>query len=226
MKIKTVSTVTRRLLKNSATLPNRRVPELELRNQSSNMIETFVRETEVGGQKVWKTYCAIDSLLFDPQNPRDITDKKAEDLIEFLQKYQSLKPLLVDFRPEKEGQLIGGNKRLEGYKKMGIREVWIEPRLPGSDAEAFEMGTIDNMAFGYYVEEKLKAEISRYEDELGDDIEKLEAALQMPTGFDEIMRDKKAPKHKFEIIIRCVDENDMNEKFQKIASLGIPLKAK
>jgi hypothetical protein len=190
------------------------------------MIETFLRQTEVNGQQVYKTYTNIENLKPDPQNPREITDEKASDLIEFLQKYQSFKPLLVDFRPEKEGQLIGGNKRLEGYMKMGVRELWIEPRLPGSDAEAFEMGTLDNMAFGYYVEEKLKAEIHKYEADLGDDIEKLEAALKPADSFDEIMKGKTMPKHKYEIIIRCMDESDMREKFEKIAALGIPLKAK
>jgi hypothetical protein len=190
------------------------------------LIETFLQESVVNGQRVWKTYARTDDLKFDPNNPRDITEKKAEDLIEFLQKYQSLKPLLVDFRPEKLGQLIGGNKRLEGYRKMGLRELWIEPRIPGSDAEAFEMGTIDNMAFGYYVEEKLKAEIHKYEDDLGEDIRKLEAALKEPVNFQEIMKAQTPQKHKWEIVIKCVDEEDMKNKFSQIASLGIPLKAK
>ena len=189
-------------------------------------IETFVKESEVNGQKVWKTFTLIENLRPDPNNPRDITDKKAEDLIEFLQKYQSLKPLLVDFRPDTLGQIIGGNKRLEGYRKMGITEVWIEPRLPANDADAFETAVVDNMAFGYYIEEKLKAEIHTHEAELGDEIEKLEAALKEPTSFEDIMKVPRMPKPKFEIIIRCIDEADMQKKFNQIAALGIPLKAK
>lgn len=190
------------------------------------MFDTYQKTFEIGGVQVYKTYTAIENLKPDPQNPRDITKDKQHDLIEFVQKYGTFKPVLVDFREEKLGQLIGGNKRLEAYRTMGIKEVWIEPRLPGSDAEAFEMGTLDNMAFGYYVEDKLKAEIRKYEDELGDDIEKLEAQIKEPSSFEELLKTQTPQKHKFEIVIRCVDENDMKDKFSKIAALGIPLKAK
>lgn len=190
------------------------------------MFHAYQKTFDINGITVYKTYAEIENLKPDPLNPRDITEEKQHDLIEFVQKYGTFKPVLVDFRPEKLGQLIGGNKRLEAYRTMGIREVWIEPRFPGSDAEAFEMATIDNMAFGHYVEDKLKAEIRKYEDELGDDIEKLEAQIKEPSSFEELLKTQTPQKHKFEIVIRCVDENDMKDKFSKIAALGIPLKAK
>lgn len=214
-----------KLLRKPVRLPRKPAQELE-REKSNNMFDTYQNTFEIGGVTVYKTYTAIENLKPDPQNPRDITEEKTHDLIEFVQKYGTFKPVLVDFREEKMGQLIGGNKRLEAYRTMGIREVWIEPRVPGSDAEAFEMGTLDNMAFGYYVEDKLKAEIRKYEDELGDDIEKLEAQIKEPSSFEELLKTQTPQKHKYEIIIRCVDENDMKDKFSKIAALGIPLKAK
>jgi len=189
-------------------------------------IETFLREVEINGQKVWRTFARLDQLRPDPNNPRDISDEAEQNLIDFLQRYQPLKPLLVDFRPEKMGQLIGGNKRFGGYRKLGVSEVWIEPRVPASDAQAFEMATIDNMEFGHYVEEKLKAEVQKYEAELGDDIKKLEAQLKESTSFKDLLKPQKPKDHKFEIIIRCVDESDYRDKFDKIASLGIPLKTK
>lgn len=190
------------------------------------MIETYQKTSEVGGQTVYKTYAKVSDLHEDPNNPRDITDEKAGNLVEFLSKYGSFKPSLVDFREEKMGNLIGGNKRFAAYQKMGIDEIWIEPRVPGNDAEAFEMATIDNMEFGHYVEEKLKAEILKHQDELGDDIAKLEAALKLPDSFGSVLKSKELGKAKFEIVIRCMDENDMREKFQKISELGIPAKAK
>lgn len=190
------------------------------------MIETYLKETELNGQKVYKTYAKVSSLRIDPQNPRDITDDKAAHLMEFLQKYDSFKPLLVDVRPEKEGQLIGGNKRFETYQKMGIEEVWIEPRLPTSDAAAFEMGTLDNMEFGTYMEVKLKEQIHKYEDELGDNIEKLEANLKAGTSFEDLMKPNKNPKQKYEIIIRCTDENDLKDKYSRLVELGIPAKTR
>lgn len=184
-------------------------------------METYQKTFNIGGIEVYKTYTSIDNLKPDPQNPRDITDDKLDDLIDFLNKYGTFKPVLTDFRTETLGQLIGGNKRLEAYKKMGITEVWIEPRVPGSDAEAFEMGTLDNMAFGYYVEDKLKEEIRRHEDELGEDIEKLEAALQAPVPFDDILKPKNSGKMKFEIVVKCADEHDLMQKLSKLNELGI-----
>lgn len=194
--------------------------------QAAPTIQTFMRVETVNGQEVWKTYCKTSALHTDPNNPREITKEKAEDLAQFIRDYQSFKPLLVDFRPEKLGQVIGGNMRLEEYKKMGIDEVWIEPRLPESDADAFRMATLDNMAFGHYVEEKLRTEVHKYEEELGEEIEKLEAALKEPTNFEDLMKGQKPSKHKWEIIIKCVDEEDMKNKFSQIAALGIPLKTK
>lgn len=190
------------------------------------MIETYLKETDVNGQKVFKTYVSIDALRPDPQNPRDITDEKKSDLIYFLQKYESFKPCLVDFRAEKEGQMIGGNKRLEAFQTMGIREVWIEPRIPTSDADAFEMGTIDNMEFGNYLEVKLKEEIFKHQDQIGEEIAKLEAHLKASTDFHEIMKPNRQSKAKFEIIIRCIDENDLKDKYDRLIQMGIPAKTR
>lgn len=190
------------------------------------MIQTYLKESDVNGQKVFKTYVALSSLRPDPQNPRDISDEKMSDLITFLQKYETLEPLLVDFRPEKEGQLIGGNKRFEAYGKMGITEAWIEPRIPASDAQAFEMATLHNMEFGNYMEVKLKEEIRKHAVELGDDLEKLAANLKLPQTFDDLMKPARNPKAKYEIVIRCVDENDMNDKFKRLLDVGITAKKK
>lgn len=150
------------------------------------MIETYLKEAEVNGVKTWRTYTKIENLKPDPQNPRDISEQKAKDLVEFISKYGDLKPVLVDVRPEKEGQLIGGNKRLEAKRTMGATEVWIEPRDPITDAQAFEMGTIDNMEFGHYVEKKLAEALKLYKDDI--DLSKLGVSLGTPPSFEEMMK--------------------------------------
>src|SRR5688572_12426139 len=119
-------------------------------------METYQKEFVLNGAKVYKTYAKIENLHFDPNNPREISDARKADLVEFLTRFGAFKPLLVDFRAETEGQIIGGNMRLEAMQNMGMTEVWIEPRVPRSDAQAFEMATLDNMEFGNYVELKLK----------------------------------------------------------------------
>lgn len=185
------------------------------------MIETYLKEFDINGQKVWKTFTNIANLHPDPNNPRDISDEAKSDLVYFLQTYGAFKPLLVDFRLTSEGNLIGGNKRYEAYQSMGIQEVWIEPRIPQSDADAFSMGTVDNMEFGHYMETKLKEQIAKHQEELGDRLEKLKAAIQLPPTLEEIMKPERTQKMKYEIIIRCIDENDMNDKFQRLAQVGL-----
>ena len=149
-------------------------------------METYLKQEDLKGMQVYKTYTKIENLNLDPQNPRDISDEKLQDLQDFLSKYPSLKPLLVDIRPEKEGQLIGGNQRLKAYKKLGVTEVWIEPRDPMTDAQAFEMGTVDNMEFGHYIEEMLMERLKQYGEEL--DLSKLGVNMgEIPT-FEQMLR--------------------------------------
>jgi hypothetical protein len=182
------------------------------------MIETTTKEELINGIRVVKTYANIASLKADPQNPRDISEDKLEDLINFLTKYPALKPLLVDARPDKEGQLIGGNQRLKAYKILGTQEIWIEPRIPSSDAEAFEMAIIDNQQFGQYMEINLKTLAKQFESEL--DLAKLEVDLK-PESLEYLIMPQSQKKMKYEIIIRCIDENDLNQKMLKLSEVGL-----
>lgn len=150
------------------------------------MITTKLIEGEINGTRTYKTMVPIDQLKEDPNNPRDISADKLKDLVDFLSRYQELKPLLVDVRPEKEGQLIGGNMRLRAYKILGWTEAWVELRNPVSDAEAFEQATIDNMEFGQYVEDKLKTLLDKYKEDI--DFSKLAVTLETPPSFEELLK--------------------------------------
>lgn len=188
------------------------------------MFETYLKESEVNGQKVYKTYTKIANLFKDPQNPKDIADEKHEDLCHFLETYDQLMPLLVDAREDKTGQLIGGNHTLEGLKDIGRDEAWIEFRTPTDDADAFIIATLHNQQFSHYVEGKLKDQIRKYENELGDEIEKLEAALQAPQSLDDILKPNNSGKMKYEIIIKCSDERDLTDKMAQLNQAGISAK--
>lgn len=190
------------------------------------MLETYLKEIEINGIRTYKTFTKIENVRPDPNNPRDISDVKEKDLDDFIQKYGELKPVLVDIRPEKEGNLIGGNKRLESYIRLGRTELWIEPKDPITDAQAFEIGSLDNSYFGYYVESKLLPQLKQFEQEL--DFSKLGVQLEPPPSFEQLMKqfNGQAPNKpmRYEIVIRCLDENDLNQKMQNIASLGIAAK--
>ena len=189
-----------------------------------SMIPTIIREEEINGQKVARTYCDIALLKRDPQNPKDISDDKYNDLCDFLEKYGQLMPLLVDARPEKLGQLIGGNHSLEGLKEIGRTEAWIEFRIPSSDAEAFMIATLHNQQFSHYLESKLTTQIRLYESEIAAEMEKLEAQITAPANFAELIKAKPNKGLKYEIIIKCDNEDDLVNKMSRLSELGIAAK--
>lgn len=183
------------------------------------MIETYLKESEVNGQRIYKTYTNIENLRLDPQNPRDISEEKMNDLMDFLSKWDSLAPVLVDARPEKEGHLIGGNMRLQALKRLGVQEVWIEFRNPGSDAEAFEMATLHNMQFGNYVMDKLGILLKEFEGEL--DLSKLEVNLaDSASNLDKLLQESKADDVVEDTPPEVDDVNEPSSKVGEVYQLG------
>lgn len=188
------------------------------------MITTIIKEEEVNGQKIARTYCDIGLLKRDPQNPKDISDEKHSDLCDFLDEYGQLMPLLVDARPEKMGQLIGGNHSLEALKEIGKTEAWIEFRIPKDDAEAFMIATIHNQQFSHYLESKLATQIRQYETQIADQMKKLEVSLGAPKTFVEIVAPNPSKGLKYEILIKCDNEDDLISKMSRLSELGIAAK--
>lgn len=185
------------------------------------MIETYLKEVELNGQKIYKTFAILSSIKKDPNNPKEIDPQKQKDLDEFLARYDQLQPLLVDARPEKEGQLLGGNHTLESLIRIGRTDGWIEFRTPMDDADAFIIATLHNQQFANYVEGRLKNEIKKYETQLIDDIKKLEAQIKTADSFDTLLKEKPSKPFKFEIVIKCDNEQDLNDKVMKLSELGI-----
>lgn len=185
------------------------------------MITTIIKEEEINGQKIARTYCDITLLSKDPQNPKDISNEKHNYLCDFLLEYDQLMPLLVDARPDRDGQLIGGNHSLDALKDIGKTEAWIEFRNPQSDAEAFTIATLHNQQFSHYLESKLDEQIKQYETEIKDQIEKLEVSLGQPIALSDLLKQKKNRPMKFEILIKCDNEDDLISKLSRLSELGI-----
>jgi DNA modification methylase len=149
------------------------------------MLNTYQREEIIEGIKVWKTYVTINELQTDPNNPREISTTKQIDLDYYIDKYELLAPLLVDIRPETSGRLLGGNMRFSRYQAKGKTEVWIEPRLPKDDAEAFEIATISNMQFASYVEKLMANLATQFKERI--DLTRLSVPLAPETNLQSIL---------------------------------------
>lgn len=66
---------------------------------------------------------SIDRLKPYPNNPRTHTKVEEDQLTENIKKFGMVMPILVNSAPGREGIVIGGNFRLEVYKKLKIELV-------------------------------------------------------------------------------------------------------
>jgi DNA modification methylase len=67
----------------------------------------------------------IENLRPYPQNPRTWSSTDEKQLTESIQKFGMLIPLIVNSAHDRENIVIGGNFRLEIYKKLGIQMVQV-----------------------------------------------------------------------------------------------------
>lgn len=113
------------------------------------MIKTFERNG--------RTYAKRSDLTPWDRNPRDIKGEKLDQLISDIKKAYDVtpdgqfKPVLVTTT----GIVIGGNMRMRAFAKMGIEDIWVSILDTDNPAQAFEWAMRDNMAYGYYEEDKL-----------------------------------------------------------------------
>lgn len=119
-----------------------------------------------------RNYWHIDQLKTNPNNLTEQTSDEKERQRYFYKKHGLLTPLLVDIRPEHEGEVLGGNHMLDIMREEGETQVWVEPRTPKDDAEAFELAAIHNSRFTNYIESTLQMEAEKFKDEL--DLSKFE----------------------------------------------------
>ena len=107
----------------------------------------------------------ISELRGWDKNPRAIKKQDFERLKKQIQELGQYKPLLIT----PDGEVLGGNMRLEAYKALGIDDVWVSVVTPKSEAEKVKYALSDNDRAGYYVEEELaELVLSVPEIELGD----------------------------------------------------------
>lgn len=176
------------------------------------MIETFIKDG--------KTYASIGDLFRWDKNPKIVMREDFDRLKGYLTEFGQFKPLLI----LDNGEVIGGNSRLEVMKEMGIKDVWVSIVAPKSDAQKLAISLADNDEVGRYVEEDLAALVMEYDGEInpkdykinvGRDID-LEALLQSlgPGGEEPQVEDeeKKITRRTLVTCPHCGEEFDPNEK--------------
>lgn len=118
-----------------------------------------------------RTYAKFADLTPWDKNPRDIKPAKLNQLIRDIEKARAItpdgqiKPVMVT----RSGIVVGGNMRMRAFAKLAVADVWVSILDTDDPKLAFEWAMRDNMAYGYYEEDKL-ADLAQ---ELDIDIETL-----------------------------------------------------
>ena len=126
-----------------------------------------------------KTYAKRTDLTPWEKNPRDIKPEKLQQLVDDIKRAEEfaedgqIKPVLIN----NIGTVIGGNMRMRAFEMLGTEDIWVSIIDTDNPKIAFEWAMRDNMAYGYYEEDKL-AEVAQ---ELDIDSDLLEM-LTIETG--------------------------------------------
>jgi len=153
----------------------------------------------------------INSIKSNPNNPRIIRDEQFERLCNSLRdfpKMLSIRPIVVD----ENMMILGGNKRFEAAKFIGLEEIEIKKASDLTEDEKREFIIKDNLAFGDWNWDDLKDNW---------DVEKLEEwGLDVP-NFEPTEADiSDNVAEAFKIEISCTDETQQEKIYNELIAKG------
>jgi DNA modification methylase len=136
-------------------------------------------------RKMDKTYKNINELRSWSRNPRAIKKEDFERLKKHIQDHGQMQPLVIT----PDGEVLGGNMRLEAYKVLGINEVWVEVVEPKDETEKIKIALVLNDRAGFYQEDQLAELISIFPEV---DLKSYKVDLGEPISLD-ILLDRYRP---------------------------------
>lgn len=92
----------------------------------------------------------VDLTSWD-KNPRFLTKSDFERLKNQIKRLGVYKPLIIT----KDGVVLGGNARLQAYKDLGFKEVWVSVVDADTEGKKIEYALSDNESVSSYEEEDL-----------------------------------------------------------------------
>lgn len=165
-------------------------------------------------------------------NPRYITDEDFKKLKNSIETFGYVDPIIVN---KHNMNIVGGNQRYQALKKLGYKEIDVvfinEPNLDKEKALNISLNKIsgewDTIKLNKLFEE---VELSEVDVSLTgfDDFEIMEMSLLNEfnqINFDDLNENdlaKDADKQDkvYEIIIKCLDDNDQNNIYNKLKKMG------
>lgn len=155
----------------------------------------------------------IDEVIPYENNPRK-NDEAVDYVAKSIKEFGFKVPIIID----KNGVIVAGHTRLKAAKKLGLKEVptIIADDLSDDQIKAFRLADNKVGEFAEWDDELLKIEL----DDIDIDME--DFGFDLFKDNEEIERVDLSEKNfeKYEIIIKCSDEIDLEEKYEKLTEEG------
>jgi len=155
----------------------------------------------------------IDEVIPYENNPRK-NDEAVDYVAKSIKEFGFKVPIIID----KNGVIVAGHTRLKAAKKLGLKEVptIIADDLSDDQIKAFRLADNKVGEFAEWDDELLKIEL----DDI--DINMEDFGFDLFKDIEEIERTDLSEKNfeKYEIIIKCSDEIDLEEKYEKLTEEG------
>lgn len=159
-------------------------------------------------------YALVEDLYRWDKNPKIVLKDDFERLKRHIKKFGQFKPIVITG----EGEVLGGNSRLEALKEMEVKEAWVSIVNPKTTAEKVEIALADNDEVGKYVEEELAQILT----DLGDEeIELKDYKINMGKDINlEDLLNKIGPAESFDTQDNQETEEEETDKFVTCPSCG------
>lgn len=109
---------------------------------------------------------SISQLKPWADNPRSVTKADFERLKKQIKKLGQYKPLVCCPSGKNKYIVLGGNMRLQAYRELGIKKIWISVVKAKIKKDRVEISLSDNDRVGFYDGPKLADLISTIKDDL------------------------------------------------------------
>ena len=155
----------------------------------------------------------IKEIVANKENPRYISDKKFNKLVQSIKDFPEMldkRPLVVD----ENMVVLGGNMRLKALQKAGIKKIPIDIAEGWTDEQKKEFIVKDNVGFGEWDWDILaNAWDIEYLKDWGLDVPSFDSDINETDLSDKL-------KQSFKIEIKCSDETEQVESYNKLIKEG------
>lgn len=162
----------------------------------------------------------MDKVIPYANNPRN-NSKSIDKVASSIKEFGFKQPLVLD----KDNVIVVGHTRFEAAKKLGYIEVpcIIADDLTDSQIKAYRLADNKVAESSEWNLDKLELELEELKD-IGENMEEY-GFLKLQEESEEYIEDQEETiKEKFELLIECENEIDLQEKYEKLSKEGYQCK--